>query len=167
MQSVADRFTADHFRLLRKALVRITAERLSPEQFAVTSSSVEGKRHFVSTSGLCSCPATKGCTHAALALDVWMESDADTYLYRTYGDARREDRLALRIRIDAGELSRDDKEYLKLCVRKIEESRPWLVREVVSVRSFSEATALEAEHADAMVAVSNGKREERVRGFQI
>lgn len=146
-----------HFELLRIAKLRnLKVRRMSENVFAVTSFTRRSDGlEWVIADGVCSCPARGYCTHRASAVDYFFNVEAHPALYDAYTLANSNDRLQLRLRIRAGELSRSDKTYVRFAMKVYERKR-------AAVKSGADIKRVES-------VTPTGKRKvkEYARGIQI
>lgn len=110
----------EHFRMLRLAILRrLTCDQLTPNLFLVSSSREGHGPYEVDAVRLtCPCDSTSYCSHVALALDRWMQREADVQTGGDYFTARRLDFGGLPGKKD---LHSDDRRYLKVCVERARE----------------------------------------------
>lgn len=111
-------YDADHFRLLRLAILRgLRVEQTGPHAFLVSSHSHARHVHTVNpVEQSCCCPSFGWCSHLAIALDRWMEREADMTTRADYFTARR---------LDFGGMHRregprtDDKRFMRTAVEGV------------------------------------------------
>lgn len=110
---------ANHFVLLRIAKLRnLKVRRLGSGVYAVTSHTRRADNiEWVVSGDACTCPAKGWCTHLSAAVDFRFLNDASPTDYGLYTNALITDRTALRLRIRAGETTRNDRVYLRYCER--------------------------------------------------
>jgi hypothetical protein len=123
-----DELNAKHFELLRLAKLRgldYRVKRIGEGVYTVPSftqhkSGILWVVAFPTTSMpalTCSCPAKGYCTHIAAAVDRHFISEASPTDYGRYSGELIADRGALRHRILSGQLSKNDRTYLRYCER--------------------------------------------------
>jgi hypothetical protein len=131
---------AKHFEMLRIAKLRgLRVRRIGESVYAVTSHTHEADGlEWVVTfpmpdsplqSITCSCPAKHlpYCSHRAAAVNHYFTVNAGTAGYDAYTKANSNDRLQLRLRIRAGELSKSDKTYVRYAMKRYEQTRAAVV----------------------------------------
>lgn len=110
-------YPADHFRLLRLAILRgLSVEQTGPDVFKVGSHSNPSHAHTVNVAEeSCCCPSFGYCTHLALAVDRWHEREADLETRGDYFEARRLDFGGLHRR----ELKAEDARFVWVAAERV------------------------------------------------
>lgn len=106
-----------HFSLLRIAKLRaLRVRKIGAETFAVTSFTRPGIEWVIS-GGVCTCPAKGFCTHLAAVTDHHYINDATPADYTLYTCAMIDDRAQLKLRIRSGHTTKNDRTYMRYCIK--------------------------------------------------